>query len=120
MATVKPIKGSESLSESESKLVKQRLAKLEQRLYRGSVLNWDCWQSRDIKQLAGNVRTISELALLAHKGLRATLDNGGTCSVDEAEWTILDDLMEMATLGSFVLARELGAAVDTREPKDGA
>ncbi len=118
MATVKPIKSSGSLTESESERVEQRMAQLEQQLYRDSVLNWDCWQSRDVKQLAGNVRAVSELALLAHTGLRTILEKGGTCSVDDAERTILDDLLNMATLGSFVLARELGAA--DLKPRDGA
>jgi len=88
--------------------------------YLGSVLNSDAWRGRDVKQLAANVRTISELSLLAHPGLRTILEKNGT-SVDDAEWTILDDdLLSMTTLGSFVLAGELGAIVDTREPKDGA
>ena len=86
-----------------------RVERLEKELYRTSVLNWDCWQSRDVKQLAGNVRTVSELVLLAHTGLRAILDKGGTCSVDNAEMAILDEPLNMAALGSFVLARGLDA-----------
>src|ERR1700716_4094267 len=87
----------------------ERIRELEQGLYRGSILNWDCWQSRDVKQLAGNVRAISELALLAFSGLRAIVEKGSTLSVDDMEMTLLDDLTNMSALGSFVLARELGA-----------
>ena len=90
-----------------SKAVEKRVEHLEKELLRTSVLNWDCWGSRDVKQLAENVRTVSELALLAYTGLRTM--KGGPPSVDGVEWTILDDVLNMAALGSFVLSRELGA-----------
>jgi len=71
------------------------------------ILNWDCWEDEtDVKQLARNVRAVSELTNLAHKGLVTKLRHS---SLDDAEAQIVDDLLEMSALGAFVLARKLGA-----------
>jgi hypothetical protein len=93
---------------------KTELASLEKTLRHTSILNWDCLDTEDIKQLARNVRAISALALLAYTGMNTINDDRGS-PADDHEAELVGELLDLADHAGFILARKLGAVEGLRD-----